>query len=448
MTDSLRIKIINDKKFNNKGKYILYWMQASQRTEWNMALDYAKDKSSETGKPLVVLLVVSDNFMNANQRHYAFMFDGIINLIKKFNELNIKFILAYSDDIPGEVLKVSQNACMLVGDIGYLKIQRDMRNKIKEKIKCNYVTVEDNVLFPVEYISDKEEYSARTLRIKINKNREFFNINYVEHNYKNKKADFDYKNDFSSRPEKLFEILKVNRDVGISKYYKGGEENAEKTLKKFLNEKIKKYDEMRNFPEYNYQSDLSPYIHFGNISVLKTVKEVLKYDGNEAFTEEFIVRRELAVNFIYYNKNYDNFNGLNEWAKKTLKDHQNDKREYIYTADELENYNTHDEYWNSAQKEMCISGKMHGYMRMYWGKKIIEWTESPEEAWNILVYLNDKYSIDGRDPNGYTGIAWCFGKHDRAWKERNIFGKIRYMNSMGLERKYNMKEYIKKINAL
>ncbi len=154
------------------------------------------------------------------------------------------------------------------------------------------------------------------------------------------------------------------------------------------------------------------------------------------------------MNFVFYNQNYDSFDGLPEWAKKTLKEHEKDRREYIYTLEELENAETHDPYWNAAQEEMRIKGKMHGYMRMYWGKKILEWSKTPEDAFKIALYLNNKYELDGRDPNGFTGVAWCFGKHDRPWKERQIFGKIRYMNAKGLKRKFDADGYAEKIKRL
>jgi len=167
--------------------------------------------------------------------------------------------------------------------------------------------------------------------------------------------------------------------------------------------------------------------------------------GKWAYLEELIVRRELSMNFIFYNETYDSFKGIPEWAKKTFKTHQRDKRPYLYSPEELENGRTHDPYWNAAQREMARKGKMHGYMRMYWGKKILEWSRTPEEAFRVALDLNNKYELDGRDPNGFTGVAWCFGKHDRPWGERQIFGNVRYMNDNGLRRKFDADGYVKKI---
>lgn len=209
-----------------------------------------------------------------------------------------------------------------------------------------------------------------------------------------------------------------------------------------------RYDKDRNDPGLDGQSSLSAYLHFGQISAQRVAKEVKKSDSpvkaKKAFLEELIVRRELSDNFCYYNKNYNKFDCLPELAKKTLDIHRHDKKAYVYSLAQLELAETHDEFWNAAQHQLIDTGKMHGYMRMYWGKKIIEWSQSPEEAFQIALYLNDKYELDSRDPNGYAGLAWCFGLRDRAWPERKIFGKIRYMNADGLKRKLDMEKYVSK----
>ena len=197
---------------------------------------------------------------------------------------------------------------------------------------------------------------------------------------------------------------------------------------------------------------MSAYLHFGQISPIQIVLKVLAAnapnEAKEAYLEELIVRRELAVNYVYFNENYDSFEGLPNWSKKTLNKHKADSREYVYTVEELESAETHDPYWNAAQKQMCITGKMQGYMRMYWGKKILEWTNIPQDAFKAALYLNNKYELDGRDPNGFTGVAWCFGKHDRPWKERPLFGTVRYMNANGLKRKFDADKYVQQVKHL
>ena len=239
--------------------------------------------------------------------------------------------------------------------------------------------------------------------------------------------------------------------MGELSWIKPGEKMAKKMLNSFISERFDKSGELRNNPNRNKISHLSPYIHFGQISaqqIALTVSKIEDCDGKDSFLEQLIIRRELSENFCYYNNEYDSFNGFPDWAKKTLSEHKLDEREYIYTPRQFENAETHDDLWNAAQIEMTEKGKMHGYLRMYWAKKILEWSPDPETALQIAIDLNDKYELDGRDPNGYTGIAWSIGGvHDRPWFERPIFGKIRYMNYNGCKRKFNIDKYIKINNA-
>jgi deoxyribodipyrimidine photo-lyase len=248
----------------------------------------------------------------------------------------------------------------------------------------------------------------------------------------------------------LLNKLKIKGEVDKVDGFRGGTDQAMERLSEFLKSKIDGFQDLRNDPTMDYLSNMSPYLHFGQISPLYIALQVLKTisPGKDAYLEELIVRRELAMNFTFYNPNYDSLNSLPEWAQKTLREHEKDKREYLYTCEELERAETHDAYWNAAQKEMVYQGKMHGYMRMYWGKKILEWTASPEEAYKVALYLNNKYELDGRDPNGYAGVAWCFGKHDRAWKEREVFGKVRYMNANGLRRKFKIERYVERVDEM
>jgi deoxyribodipyrimidine photo-lyase len=249
--------------------------------------------------------------------------------------------------------------------------------------------------------------------------------------------------------DKVINSLKINRDVKEVDWIKPGESAASKSLKKFLENKLERYSEDRNDPNKNALSNLSPYLHFGQISAQRVALTAQQfYQKNpsvEVFLEELIVRRELSDNFCYFNPKYDSFDGFHSWAKETLNKHRKDNRDFIYSFEEFENANTHEDLWNAAQKELLVIGKMHGYMRMYWAKKILEWSKSPEEALQIAINLNDKYELDGRDPNGYAGCAWSIGGiHDRAWAERPVYGKIRYMNRNGATRKFDINSYIKK----
>jgi deoxyribodipyrimidine photo-lyase len=253
-----------------------------------------------------------------------------------------------------------------------------------------------------------------------------------------------------SNTEAIVRKLKVDTSVAPVAGFTGGTAEAKRWLKVFLKDKLADYPDRRNDPNADAQSNLSPYLHFGQISPLHIALEVEKRsnEGKAAFLEELIVRRELSHNFVYYNDKYDDFECLPPWARRTLNYHERDKREYVYSREQFEMAQTHDPYWNAAQKEMVLTGKMHGYMRMYWGKKILEWTRTPREGFDIALYLNNKYELDGRDPNGFAGVAWCFGKHDRAWAERPVFGKIRYMNANGLKRKFDADAYVAKVKRL
>ncbi len=246
--------------------------------------------------------------------------------------------------------------------------------------------------------------------------------------------------------------LNINRDVKEVTWNKPGEKAAQKSFRDFLHNKFDNYHELRNDPSKDGQSNLSPYLHFGQISAQRIALEVQRIEGNKEsekiFLEELIVRRKLSDNFCYFNKNYDSFEGFHDWGKKTLNDHHKGEGEYLYTLEDFEHADTHEDLWNAAQTEMVITGKMHGYIRMYWAKKILEWSKSPENALRTAIYLNDKYELDGRNPNGYTGIAWSIGGvHDRPWFERPVYGKIRYMNRNGAAKKFDIHSYINKFSS-
>ena len=422
-------------------------MQASQRTKYNHALEYSIELSNKYEKPLIVFFGLTDYYPEANLRHYHFMIQGLQDVKKSLDNLGIQFVIQKISPEIG-ITNLSKDSCITIVDRGYLKIQKLWRKIVAENIKCPLIQIESDVVVPVEKASEKEEFAARTIRPKITKK---INDNIQPVNLKKPQID-TFKNIFPSIDitdiKKVLSKMKLDKTVLPVDTYMGGEHNADILLKDFLKNKIDKYPEYKNDPNKNFTSNLSPYLHFGQISPVQIALEVKKINspGNEAFLEELIVRRELSINFIYYNENYDSYQGIPEWAKKILKKHEKDKRNYNYSLDQFENAETHDPYWNAAQKEMIKIGKMHGYMRMYWGKKIIEWIKNPEEAYKIALYLNNKYELDGRDPNGFTGVAWCFGKHDRPWAERPIFGNVRYMNSNGLKRKFDIDQYAKKYN--
>ena len=448
MIEKERVKVLNEKRIKD-GSYVLYWMQASSRSEYNHALEYAISKANELNKPLVTYFGITDRYPEASERHYYFMLEGLKEVQSSLEEKGVKMVVWRKLPEVGAV-ELSKDASLVVVDSGYLKIHKEWRSYVAKHVECPFIRVESDVVVPVEEASPKEEYSAATFRPKIKKKLDHFLVPLKENYPKLDSLHMDFDSFDVEDVKKAISRLNINRSVKKVNEFRGGTREAKKHLEDFLKNKLDQYPELRNDPTQDYLSNMSPYLHFGHISPLYLALKVSATDspGKDAYLEELIVRRELSINFVFYNQNYDSFGGLPEWAKKTLKEHEKDARDYVYTLKELENAETHDPYWNAAQEEMRIKGKMHGYMRMYWGKKILEWSKTPEDAFKIALYLNNKYELDGRDPNGFTGVAWCFGKHDRPWKERQIFGKIRYMNAKGLKRKFDADGYAEKIKKL
>ena len=426
---------------------VIYWMSRDQRMHDNWALLYAQDLALEIKEPLIVIFCLLPGFLNATLRQYGFMLKGLEILEKELADYNIPFFLLKGEpgnEIP-EFIK-SVKAGTLVADFDPLKIKRIWKREVAKKIKIPFYEVDAHNIVPSLYVSGKEEYGAYTIRPKIYKALPEFLVDYPE--IKNMKK-FESVGNRKINWQQVEESLMIDRDIKEVDWIKPGFKNAVEQLNYFLENKFDNYAFDRNDPVKDGQSNLSPYLHFGQISAQRIALEVIRINGNmeseKSFLEELIVRRELSDNFCYFNKNYDSFNGFKDWAKDSLMKHKKDKREYAYTLEQFEKAETHEDLWNAAQMEMVQTGKMHGYMRMYWAKKILEWSDSPEQAMKISIYLNDKYELDGRDPNGYTGCAWSIGGiHDRAWNERDIFGKIRYMNKNGAKRKFNISEYIRK----
>ena len=447
-----RIQKLNDLPLQ-KGRFVLYWMQASQRAEYNHALEYAVRQANEQKLPVLVLFVLTDRFPEANLRHYTFMLEGLQEVRVRLEERDILF-LAVKGSPSKEVLRVAREASLVVADRGYLRVQGGWHEEVAEKASCPVIQVESDVIVPVEAACPKEAYSAAVLRPKINSQLRKYLVPLAKTPVKRTLGRLDFPAlDLKKSIPGILSSFSIDRSLKPVSRFRGGASEAKRLLADFISHKLKDYGELRSDPSLDCVSHMSPYLHFGQISPLYIAMQVqeagkIPSKTREAYLEELIVRRELAMNFTQYNPTYDSFRAIPDWAKRTLKGHQKDKREYVYSQDELEKGRTHDPYWNAAQKEMIVTGKMHNYMRMYWGKKILEWCASPEEAFRIAVYLNNKYELDGRDPNSFTGVAWCFGKHDRPWGERKIFGQVRYMNDVGLRRKFKIDDYVKKIASL
>ncbi|MDH7593090.1 MAG: deoxyribodipyrimidine photo-lyase [Methanomicrobiales archaeon] len=435
---------------SKEGRYLLYWMQASPRTEYNDALEYAIERANARRKPLVALFCLTPRFPHANLRHYRFLLEGLQETGRRLLERGVAFVLRISVSPPADVIALAKDAEMVVTDAGYLKVQRGWRDEVRAQVNAPFIQVESNVIVPVRSASGKEEWSAATLRRRIQPFLPRYLVPPDEGEMIRSMPHDDLETEEISSIDTILAKMDIDRSVKPVEGLKGGTTSARQELEAFIGERLEMYAERRNDPTADSLSNMSPYLHFGQISPVYIAGRVLESGkkGAEAYLEELIVRRELAVNFVYYNARYDEFDCLPEWAKKTLLQHAMDRRPYIYALDELDAGETHDELWNAAQLEMVRHGKMHGYMRMYWGKKILEWTRSPQEAYRYAIHLNDRYELDGRDPNGYAGIAWCFGKHDRPWREREIFGTVRYMSEGGMRRKLPVEAYIESIHRM
>jgi deoxyribodipyrimidine photo-lyase len=430
---------------------VVYWMSRDQRVKDNWALLFAQDIAVAQRMPLAVIFCLAPHFLNATIRQYGFMMKGLEELETTLREKHIPFYLVTGfpeQQIPAFIEKYRVGA--LVTDFDPLRIKRQWKESVAKSIAIPFYEVDAHNIVPCWMASPKQEYGAYTFRSKI------------------RKCLRDFLEDFPVVKKQLFhwkyrvphidwagaiQALPVERGVPEVHWMIPGEKGGQKVLKKFLQRKLSLYGEKRNDPAQQAQSHLSPYLHYGQVSAQRVALEVLKSDAErgtrESFLEELIVRRELADNFCFYNAHYDRFAGFPQWAKKTLNEHRNDVRRYLYPPEVFEKAGTHDDLWNAAQREMVKRGKMHGYMRMYWAKKILEWTESPEKALEIAIYLNDRYELDGRDPNGYAGISWSIGGvHDRAWNEREIFGKVRFMSYNGCRSKFDIKAYIEYTNTL
>ena len=447
MIEESRIQQFN-KNHSITGEYILYWMQASQRAEYNHALEFAINLANQKRLPVLVYFGLTDAFPEANERHYYFMLEGMKEVKESLNKKGIGIVIERCSPEVGAV-KLAKKASLLICDCAYLKIQKKWREQVAKLIECPLIQVESDVIVPVETVSNKEEYSAATLRPKLQRALPQYlaSLDQQIPVIDSTKLDFE-SYDIADIPRAVSELI-IDHNVKASPLYHGGTAEAKRRLQESIEHKLAKYEELRNDPNEDALSNLSPYLHFGQISPLYIASEVGRYGGSnsDAFLEELIVRRELSMNFVHYNTHYDSYLGLPKWVRQTLSEHQNDARQYLYTREGLEQARTHDLYWNAAQREMVITGKMHGYMRMYWGKKILEWTATPQEAFETALYLNNKYELDGRDPNGFTGVAWCFGKHDRPWARRPVFGNVRYMSAEGLKRKFDADKYARKYSS-
>lgn len=445
--DDKRIKLLNETD-PRSGKYTLYWMQQSQRTELNHALEFAVQRANANHDRLLVVFALTDDYPEANLRHYCFMLEGLQQVSAALDRRNIKFVLRTGSP-PDVVNQLAKNASEVICDRGYLRHQVAWREEVAKSASTRVWQVESDVVVPVETASDKREYAARTIRSQLNKAADNFledlDTTAIEKHSTNLSMNGEDLSDVAA----LLDKLSVDRSVEPVPEFVGGTSRAKAHLRQFIENRLAAYGNRKDLINERV-SYLSPYLHFGQISPVEVALQIkdLRRDSEqtESFLDELIVRRELAINFVHYEKEYDSTKCLPDWARETLERHEDDEREYQYTSSELEAAETHDPAWNAAMTEMKHRGYLHNHLRMYWGKKIIEWTNTTNHAYRTTLELNNKYFLDGRDANSYANVLWLFGLHDRAHGEREVFGKVRYMSYDGLRRKCDLEEYIQKVS--
>ncbi|MBP1640779.1 MAG: deoxyribodipyrimidine photolyase [Bacteroidetes bacterium] len=444
-----RVKL--HKPETQSGGTVIYRMSRDQRVGDNWALLFAQQLAESTGRSLAVVFTLMPSYPGANLRHFDFLLRGLESVEQKLQALHIPFCVILNNDVSAALTTfiLQNNVTAVVSDFDPLRHKQEWIADINTIEGIAHYEVDAHNIVPCWKASPKAEFGAYTLRPKIKRLLIGFLTDFpaLQPQQNAPKIDGNYPS-----VRKAYTLTAFDSSVTVIKNIVPGEEAALNALRHFISHKLTGYAINRNNPSIDGQSRLSPYLHFGQLSAQRVAWEVFLLPDSpdkETLLEELIVRRELADNFCFYNPYYDSLEGFPEWARKDIDLHRNDEREYLYTREGLEAATTHDPLWNAAQTEMVRAGKMHGYMRMYWAKKILEWTPSVETAMEYAIYLNDKYSLDGRDPNGYAGIAWSIGGvHDRAWFPRPVFGKIRYMNYSGCKNKFDIAAYMQHVNQI
>ena len=443
-----RCQQLNDNEPNEDGRFVLYWMQASMRAEDNPALERAVQIANDHEVPLVVATTVITDYPDASPRHFAFMLDGMGQALRAIEQRGATVVVRTTDDPASAIVEIAGDAVEVVVDRGYLRHQRQWRSAIGADAPCTATCVEGDVVVPIDEASDKQETAARTIRSKIEKQRD------------------DYIVDLSTTALDDSSGVRVASDVQIEEFddigslltnlglddadgpqpvdwLTPGTAAAKSAFSEFV-DRVADYDDDRNLYSEDRTSMMSPYLHFGHISPVWMAYQLRNRtgDGASSFLEELIVRRELASNYVEHCADYDSFAGLPDWARTSLEEHADDERENVYTASELEGGETHDEVWNSIMGEIRERGWVHNQLRMYWGKQVVRWTNTPQHAYRTLLDLNNTWFLDGRDPSSYANVGWCFGLHDQGFKERDVSGKVRPFTTAALKRKDDLERMV------
>ncbi len=442
-----RIRTLNGAEPNADGRFVLYWMQASMRAEHNPALEFAIQTANDHEVPLVVVTTIITDYPDSSPRHYAFMLAGMGQALAAIERRGATVIVRVGDDPTGIIVDVASDAVEIVLDRGYLRHQRQWRSIVAGEALCAVTVVEGDVVVPIDEVSGKQETAARTIRPKINERRDDFVVELATtpiDDTRGVRLATDVQLDEFGDIASLLETLRLDSDDSPKPvdWITPGTATARSVLDEFV-ERLDSYDDDRNRWASKDSSMMSPFLHFGQISPVYIAQRLRGRTGAEEYLEELIVRRELACNYVEHCADYDSFAGLPEWARNSLVEHADDEREDVYTASELENGETDDDVWNAIMGEIRDRGWVHNQLRMYWGKQIVRWTNTPQHAYRTLLELNNRWFLDGRDPSSYSNVAWCFGLHDQGFKERDVSGKLRPFTTAALKRKDDLAGWLK-----
>ena len=479
----IRIQKFSDAPVNPFGDFVLYWMIAYRRTTWNFSLQRAGELAIKLKKPLIVLEALRCGYGWANDRLHRFILEGMADNARQFKDSGVlyyPYVETIKDAGKGLLSAFAKKACVIVTDDFPTFFLPRMVASASRKLEVLVEQIDSNGLLPMR-VADRQFPTAYAFRrflqktlpsylLELPKAEPLGGMKLVRRNAIPKDIIKQWpiaSSGLLKGDSAFLTSLPINHNVGTVERH-GGSEAAQDLLRQFLTDRLQRYPEDRNQPEVEGTSGLSPYLHFGHISAHQVFDQLMKLEGwtldrissratgsrsgwwgvsepSEGFLDQLITWRELGFNICWQRKDYDRYESLPQWAIKTLADHKGDHRHYVYSLEEFESGRTHDPLWNASQMQLVREGWIHNYLRMLWGKKILEWTSSPRDALNVMVELNNTYALDGRDPNSYSGIFWILGRFDRAWgPERPIFGKIRYMSSTNTARKVRVRGYVTK----
>lgn len=453
-----RVRAVNHRPFRQPAEYVLYWAQIHRRVEGNFGLAYAIELANDLELPVLFYEHLTCAYPHANDRFWTFVLEGVPDTSRQLRSRGIGYsfyMRAAKADPDDMLLRAASRAAAVVSDEYPESLIAQHNRAIREQLEIPYYAVDSCGVIPLRRF-EKREYAAYTIRPKVNRMLpEYFSA------FELPKVKHPFRGDPPVPPTvvtkgnigSLVARAEIDHSVPPSLTYTGGSCAATRRLEYFLENNLRRYERDRNEPSRQATSGMSAYLHFGQIGSLQVATAVRRHaDACQlmagGYLEELIVRRELAFNFTHFSARPASLLNLPEWARNTLREHASDRRDPVYTVQQLEFAETHDALWNAAQKELLLRGTIHGYYRMYWGKKVIEWSPTCQDALERLIYFHDRYALDGRDPNTYANILWLFGLHDRPWGTRPIFGMVRYLSLDGMKRKTDVPAYVAQIAEL